>query len=56
MSDHELPRPSIWPVTLAAGLTLAAAGVVTSWIVGAAGAAIALLALVAWVRDVVEGH
>ena len=54
MSGPELPRPSIWPVTLAAGLTLALAGVVTSWIVGVAGAAIALLGLLAWVRDVVE--
>lgn len=56
MTDHELPRPSIWPVALAAGLTLAAAGVVTSWIIGVAGVAIALLGLVAWIRDVVEGH
>lgn len=53
MTGHELPRPSIWPVTLAAGLTLAVAGAVTSWVVGLAGALIALLALVAWVRDVV---
>lgn len=49
------PRPSIWPVTLAAGLTLAAAGAATGWVIGASGAAIASLALIAWVRDVVVG-
>lgn len=55
MTGHELPRPSIWPVTLAAGLTLAAAGAATSWVVGLSGAIIALLALAAWVRDTVVG-
>jgi hypothetical protein len=49
------PRPSIWPVTLAAGLSLAVAGAATGWVIGASGAAIAAVALVAWVRDVVLG-
>ncbi len=56
MSGHELPRPSIWPVTLAAGLTLAAAGAATSWVVGASGALVTVLALTLWVRDVVTGE
>ena len=55
MTGHELPRPSIWPVTLAAGLTLGVAGAATGWVVGLSGAAIALLALFFWVRDVVAG-
>lgn len=55
MTGHELPRPSILPVTLAAGLTLGVAGAATSWVVGLSGAVIALIAIVAWVRDVVAG-
>jgi len=43
------------PVTLAAGLTLAVAGATTGWVIGASGAAIAAIALIAWVRDVVVG-
>lgn len=54
MTEH--PRPSIWPVTLAAGLALALAGAATGWVVGLSGAAIAVLALYAWVRDVMEGN
>lgn len=53
MNRHEVPRPSIWPVTLAAGLTLGVAGAATGWVVGLSGAGIALLALFFWVRDVV---
>ncbi|GAC1491196.1 MAG: hypothetical protein NVS1B1_08750 [Candidatus Limnocylindrales bacterium] len=56
MTGHELPRPSIWPVTLAAGLTLAVAGAATGWVVGLSGAGIALFAVAAWVRDVVAGE
>lgn len=55
MTGHQLPHPSIWPVTLAAGLTLAVAGAATGWVVGLSGAAVALLAVAAWVRDVVAG-
>ncbi|GAC1697652.1 MAG: hypothetical protein NVS9B6_06490 [Candidatus Limnocylindrales bacterium] len=56
MTGHELPRPSIWPVTLAAGLALAVAGAATGWVVGLSGAGIALFAVAAWVRDVVAGE
>lgn len=50
------PAPSIWPVTLATGVGLAAVGVLTSPIVIAAGALIALWALVGWIRqDLEEG-
>jgi len=49
------PQPSIWPVTLAAGLTLAVAGAATGPVVGLSGAGIALIALIAWVRDVLVG-
>jgi len=48
------PAPSIWPVTLATGVGLAAVGVLTSPIVLGAGALIAALALVGWVRQALE--
>jgi hypothetical protein len=48
------PAPSIWPVTLATGVGLAAVGVLTSPIVIAAGAFIAAGALVGWVRQALE--
>lgn len=48
------PAPSIWPVTLATGVGLAAAGVVTSPLVVAAGALIAAIAVVGWIRQALE--
>ena len=48
------PAPSIWPVTLATGVGLAAVGVVTSPIVIAGGALIAVAALVGWIRQALE--
>ncbi len=50
---HE-PAPSIWPVTLATGVGLAAIGALTSPIVIAAGAVITALALVGWIRQALE--
>lgn len=51
MDLHHLPPPSIWPVTLALGVSLASIGVVTHWTVLAAGAAVAALAIAGWVAD-----
>jgi hypothetical protein len=48
------PAPSIWPVTLATGVGLAAVGVLTSPIVIAAGLVISALALVGWIRQALE--
>lgn len=48
------PAPSIWPVTLATGVGLAAVGVLTSPIVIAAGALISAMALVGWIRQGLE--
>ena len=57
MNEHprtHQPSPSIWPVTLATGVGLAAAGVVTSPLILLAGALIALLALIGWIRQAVD--
>ena len=48
MKAH-LPAPTVWPVALATGATLLAAGVVTSWFVSLAGAVLMLVALVGWI-------
>ena len=48
------PAPSIWPVTLATGVGLAALGILTSWIVVVAGAIIAAFALVGWIAQALE--
>ena len=48
------PAPSIWPVTLATGVGLAAVGALTSPIIIAAGALIVAGALVGWIRQALE--
>jgi len=55
MSEHDLPRPSIWPVTLSLGVSMACAGVITHPVVLAAGAFLSILALGGWVADAVRG-
>jgi len=53
MKAH-LPQPTVWPAALAMGVTLAAAGLVTHWIVSLAGAVLAIAALVGWVELLVR--
>ena len=48
------PAPSIWPVTLATGVGLAAVGVLTSPIVVGAGVLITAFALAGWIRQALE--
>jgi hypothetical protein len=48
------PAASIWPVTIATGVGLAATGVVTSPLVLLAGALITLVALIGWIRQAVD--
>ena len=47
-----LPAPTVWPMVLALGITLVAAGFVTHATVGALGAVIGIVAGVGWFRDV----
>ena len=57
MSGHRPthgPAPSIWPVTLATGVGLAAVGALTSPVVIVAGALIIAMALVGWIRQALE--
>ncbi len=51
-STVHLPKPTAWPVVLALGVTLLAAGVVTSPVIGILGVALMLIGCVGWFRDV----
>jgi hypothetical protein len=51
MTVRHPPRPSIWPATLALGVSIACAGVVTHWVVLAAGVLLTVLAVSGWVVD-----
>jgi hypothetical protein len=50
--DIELPAPTAWPLVLAFGVTLTAAGLVTSAAVGGLGLLLAAAGIVGWFRDV----
>ena len=49
--EAELPQPSLWPVTLAFGLLLMAAGVIFSLVISAIGLAILLAAIIGWTLE-----
>jgi quinol---cytochrome c reductase iron-sulfur subunit, bacillus type len=51
-SEPHLPSPTIYPIGFAFGLALVLVGLIVSWPVVAAGAAIALVFGFLWVRDV----
>ena len=55
MTERHLPRPSIWPVSLALGVSIACAGVITHWVILVGGALLTVLALGAWIVDAVRG-
>ncbi|MGH9553150.1 MAG: hypothetical protein ACRD3W_27470 [Terriglobales bacterium] len=48
---ERLPRPTVWPATLALGSTLLAFGVVTSWIISLAGLGLFLLGAGGWFEE-----
>jgi hypothetical protein len=58
METVAMPAPSAWPVTLAFGITLVVAGLVTSGAVSVLGAIIAIAGAVGWFRAVLpqESH
>src|SRR5260370_18511060 len=53
-----LPAATTWPIVLAFGITLAFAGLVTSWSVSVLGAVLAINGAVGWFRNVLphEAH
>jgi len=56
--DIQLPKPTIWPLVLALGISLVLAGMVTNVAVAILGALLALASVVSWFRQVLphEAH
>ena len=52
--EVHLPDPSYLPALTALGITLAIVGIVLSWIICGMGVAIAVVAIVRWVRQTRE--
>lgn len=46
-----VPAPTPWPLVLAAGMTLAAAGLITSWPISVVGALVMVAGLAGWIRE-----
>jgi hypothetical protein len=51
-----MPEPTVWPLVLAVGITLMFMGLMTNWILSAAGLAIAIAGIWYWVADVLPGR
>lgn len=51
-----LPPTSIWPITLAFGITIAASGLVTNWIFGLPGFFFFVWALYGWAQELLHGE
>jgi len=49
-----LPEPTFWPVTLALASTLLFWGILTTWIISAAGLVLFVLSLSGWIRDLLR--
>lgn len=47
---EKLPPPTYWPFFLAMGLLFMAWGLLTTWIISAAGAVVFIMALAAWIN------
>ncbi len=51
LPPEHLPRPTFWPAGLALGITFVFWGLISSWVVGAVGWALAATSLAGWVRE-----
>jgi hypothetical protein len=49
---EKLPEPSVWPATLALGITFLLWGLVTTLIITAVGVTLFAVALAGWIRDI----
>ena len=49
---EKLPEPTIWPATLALGITFLMWGLVTSFIISGVGVVLFAAALAGWIRDI----
>jgi hypothetical protein len=46
-----IPEPTLWPAALALGITFLLWGLVSSMLISGAGAALSVVALTGWIRD-----
>jgi uncharacterized membrane protein len=49
--DVHLPGPSFWPIVLAAGVIVLAAGVLLSLVISAVGVAVILASIAGWTQE-----
>lgn len=49
-----LPRPTYWPVVMAAGIVLMMGAILTSWAVAVLGALLFIISLAGWIRDLLD--
>jgi hypothetical protein len=54
MNEH-LPAPSVWPATVAGGVTLIAFGIATSLALSALGAGLLFWGVLRWVQELRHG-
>jgi hypothetical protein len=52
----EMPAPTVWPMVLALGVTVMAAGLVSNWVITAYGGALFVLALGGWISQLLPGQ
>lgn len=50
---HGLPRPTIWPFAMAAGIALIAWGLVTNAFIAGSGVIVFGVSLVGWIRELI---
>ncbi|MBV9328135.1 MAG: hypothetical protein JO352_30845 [Chloroflexi bacterium] len=55
MSEH-LPSPSVWPATVAGGVTLLAFGVLTALALSILGAVLLVWGLYSWIQELRHGR
>lgn len=51
-----LPPTSLWPITMAFSISLAASGLVLSWVVSLPGLALFVWALKGWVQELMDAQ
>jgi len=51
LPPEHLPSPTLWPPALALGITLTFWGLVSSWVIFGAGAAVMVCGLAGWINE-----
>ena len=54
--DIHLPRPSVWPMVVAAGIRLLCAGIALVLVISLIGALVLALGLGGWIQEMSRGH